>query len=214
MYRRSCRRAGSRRRSQSMKGMNGTGRLRGNSWYQADGGPCQRGAGSPMIELPMLRLIALLVLSMLSASLAAEAQPRPEVSRIYVIDHQRAAARFPPAFWERMRELGWVDGQNLQVELRGAGGDWARLLGFAAEIEQGKPNAIVMNNATAARRLQEKVRSVPICVAGGDLQAAGVVANLAKPEGNVTGVQVFQPDLAGKRLALLKEAIPTLTRIA
>lgn len=107
-----------------------------------------------------------------------------------------------------------MDGHNLQVELRGAGGDWARLLGFAAEIEQGNPNVIVMNNGTAARRLQEKIRSVPICVAGGYLQAAGAVANLAKPEGNVTGVQVFQPNLAGKRLALLKEAVPGLTRVA
>jgi len=112
-----------------------------------------------------------------------------------------------------MRELGWVEGQNLAVELRGAGGDWGRLPSLAAELVQRKVNVIVMDNGTAARRVQEGNRTVPICVAGGDLQAAGAVASLAKPEGNVTGVQLFQADLAGKRLALLKEAVPGLTRV-
>ena len=123
------------------------------------------------------------------------------------------APGFDSAFWGRMRELGWVEGQNLAVELRGAGGDWSRLPSLAAELVQRKVNVIVMDNGTAARHVQEGDRTVPICVAGGDLQAAGVVANLAKPEGNATGVQLFQASLAGKRLALLKEAVPGLTRV-
>jgi len=148
--------------------------------------------------------------SLLAAPLAAEGQ-----GTIGVINFNAPvrAPGFDSAFWGRMRELGWVEGQSLAVELRGAGGDWGRLPSLAAELVQRKVNVIVMDNGTAARRVQEGDRTVPICVAGGDLQAAGVVANLAKPEGNVTGVQLFQASLAGKRLALLKEAVPGLTRV-
>ena len=152
---------------------------------------------------------------LLAAPLAAKAQGERTVPKIGVINFNAPvhAPRFESAFWGRMRELGWVEGQSLAVELRGAGGDWGRLPSLAAELVQRKVNVIVMDNGTAARRVQEGDRTVPICVAGGDLQAAGVVANLAKPEGNVTGVQLFQASLAGKRLALLKEAVPGLTRV-
>jgi putative ABC transport system substrate-binding protein len=122
--------------------------------------------------------------------------------------------RFNPSFFERLRELGWREGQNLRVELRGAGAIPGQALTLAAELVRLKVDILVMDNGTAAREVVEKVtRTVPICVVGGDLQAVGVVRNLARPEGNVTGVQVLQSELAAKRLEILKEVVPTLARV-
>ena len=102
-------------------------------------------------------------------------------------------------FWERLRELGWIEGQTITVERRGAGGDANRIPSLAAELAELKVNVILAGTGAEAKRAQEG-RTVPICAAAGDLQAEGLVTNLAKPEGNVSGVQVVQPDLVGKRL--------------
>jgi putative ABC transport system substrate-binding protein len=119
-------------------------------------------------------------------------------------------AESAPSAWPR---LGWVEGQNLAVERREAAGNWQRLPTLAGELMRLKVDVIVMDAGNAAKRVQESTRPTPICVTGGDLQASGVVKNLARPEGNITGVQLVQPDLVGKRLSLLKEAVPGLTRV-
>jgi putative ABC transport system substrate-binding protein len=153
----------------------------------------------------------------LAAPLAAEGQAGRQVLRIGLITVGAPGTPWRPEapgpFWERLRELGWVEGQNVVVERRGAGGDWDRIPGLAAELAQLKVDVILAGTAGEARRAQEGTRTIPICAVGGDLQAEGLVVNLAKPEGNVTGVQIVQPDLMGKRLALLKEAVPGLTRV-
>ena len=112
-----------------------------------------------------------------------------------------------------MRELGWIEGQNLVVEFSDAAGDWSRVQRAAAELVDLKIDMIVMDNGTASGRAQEITRTVPICVFGADLLEAEVVASLTRPGGNVTGVQAFQADLVGKRLALLKEVVPRLKRV-
>ena len=151
--------------------------------------------------------------ALLPAPLAAEAQQKAAIG---VIDASAppAAPRFYPSFWKRLNELGWREGENLTAATRGAGGDIERIEALAAELVRMNVNVIAMDSGTFARRVQENVtRTVPICVAGGDLQQTRAVTNLARPEGNITGVQVLQADLAGKRLALLKEIVPDLTRV-
>jgi putative tryptophan/tyrosine transport system substrate-binding protein len=148
----------------------------------------------------------------LAAPRIGEGQQRAAIG---VIDANAplGAARFYPPFWQRLSELGWSEGKTLSATTRGAGGEGDRIETLAAEFARLKVNVIVMDNGTFAQRVGEKVtRTIPICVAGGDLQSVRAVTNLAKPESNITGVQVLQPDLAGKRLALLKEIIPDLSR--
>jgi putative tryptophan/tyrosine transport system substrate-binding protein len=152
---------------------------------------------------------------LLAAPVAAEAQKAAQVPKIGVLylNTPVSTTGFPPSFWGRLRELGWIEGRNVAIELRGGAGSDRSALNFAAELVRLKVDVIAMDNGTAAKLVQESTAPTPICVAGADLQAAGAVKNLAKPEGNITGVQLFQPDLVGKRLALLKETIPGLTRV-
>jgi putative ABC transport system substrate-binding protein len=162
-------------------------------------------------------LLLLVPLVLLGAPFAAEAQPAGQVYKIGLITVGAPEGPWRPAapgpFWERLRELGWIEGQTITVERRGAGGDANRIPSLAAELAELKVNVILAGTGAEAKRAQEGTRTVPICAAAGDLQAEGLVTNLAKPEGNVSGVQVVQPDLVGKRLSLLKEAVPGLTRV-
>jgi putative tryptophan/tyrosine transport system substrate-binding protein len=155
--------------------------------------------------------------TLLAAPLPAVAQPERKAAKVGLITVGAPEAPWRPAapgvFWDRLRELGWVEGENLTVERRGASGDWSRVPTLAAELARANVAVILANTGGEARRAHEGTRSVPICALAGDLQADGLVVNLAKPEGNVTGVQIVQADLPGKRLALLKETTPKLTRV-
>ena len=146
---------------------------------------------------------------------AVLAQATSKIPRIGVLytNTPTSPTGLNPAFWERLRELGWVDGQMVTVERRGAVGDFNRLPALAAELMGLNVDVIAMDNGAAAKRVDDSTRPTPICVAGGDLQAAGAVKNLARPEGHITGVQLFQPDLVGKRVAILKDTITKLQRV-
>jgi len=152
--------------------------------------------------------------SLLAAPLAAEGQQAGKVPKIGFIDFSDPPKRGPDPnpFWEPMRTLGWVERQNVTVERRGAGGDRNRVPLLALELVELKVDVFMVVSEGMAQGVQRGNSRIPICVYGGDLQASGVVRNLAKPEGITTGVQTSKPDLAGKRLALLKEAVPKLTR--
>jgi putative tryptophan/tyrosine transport system substrate-binding protein len=161
------------------------------------------------------RAFAIGLVAVLAAPRGAGAQQAARVPKIGVLymNTPVSTTGLPDAFWKRLRELGWVNGRNVAVELRGAAGERKQLLILAAELMDLKVDVIVMDNGTAAKRVEESTRPTPICVVGGDLQAAGVVKNLAKPEGHITGVQLFQPDLVGKRAGLLKETVRGLARV-
>jgi putative ABC transport system substrate-binding protein len=123
---------------------------------------------------------------LLAEPLAAEAQPERKAPKIGVLKiFTPVSSTWPPAsFWDRIRELGWAGGQNLAVERRDAAGNWQRLPTLAGELMRLKVDVIVMDAGNAAKRVQESTRPTPICVTGGDLQASGVVKNLARPEGH------------------------------
>jgi putative tryptophan/tyrosine transport system substrate-binding protein len=119
------------------------------------------------------------------------------------------------AFRQGLRELGYREGQNLAIEFRDAEGKPERLPALAAELVQLHVDVIVTHPTNAARAAKHATTMIPIVMAGADDPVrTGLVASLARPGGNITGLSNFGPDLSGKRLELLKEAVPTLSRIA
>jgi putative ABC transport system substrate-binding protein len=113
-----------------------------------------------------------------------------------------------------MRELGWVHGQNFVVERSAYGDQPERIPDLAAELMRSGVDIFVVSGSFVARRLQQVTRTIPIVASdAGDLLQGGLAASLARPGGNVTGVQTLMPEVVGKHLALLKEAIPRLSRL-
>jgi putative ABC transport system substrate-binding protein len=107
-----------------------------------------------------------------------------------------------------------VEGQNLVIEERFAEGRFARVPDLVHELVTRQVEVMVVSNTRTAERVHQVTRTLPIVVcASGDLVAAGLVASLAKPGGNVTGLQILQPDLAGKRLEFLQGAVPQASHI-
>jgi putative ABC transport system substrate-binding protein len=114
-----------------------------------------------------------------------------------------------------MSDLGFSEGKNLVVEWRYADGDYKRLAGFATELVEMRMPIIVTYGTAAARVLQVTTKTIPIVVAAAvDLVGAGIVASLARPGANITGLSVINVDISGKQLELLKAFSPTLSRIA
>ena len=149
---------------------------------------------------------------LLAAPPAAPAQQ--PVKRIGYLA-QITRAPLVEAFRQGLRELGYHEGQNLTIEFRDAAGQPERLPVLAAELVQLHVDVIVTFPTNAARAAKQATTSIPIVMAAADDPVrTGLVASLARPGGNITGLSNFGPDLSGKRLELLKEAVPTLARIA
>ena len=151
---------------------------------------------------------------------AARAQQTGKVWRIgFLTPRSRpsppAHDSFSDAFLRGMSDLGYGEGKNLFVEWRYADGDYKRLAGFATELVGMNPPVIVTYGTAAARVLQGTTKTVPIVVAAAvDLVGAGIVASLARPGGNITGLSVIDVDMSTKQLELLKAISPKLSRVA
>lgn len=119
------------------------------------------------------------------------------------------------AFRGRLRELGYVEGRNLMIDARYAEGDFSRLPRLAAELAGIKPDVLFAYGTPAALAAKEATRTVPIVFGGvNDPLSVGLVANMRSPGGNVTGVMTNNTELSGKRVSLLKEAVPGVVRVA
>ena len=150
--------------------------------------------------------------------LAARAQPSPGRPLIGILSPQSAAAaaRNFEALRAGLRELGYVDGSNIWLEFRYADGVLARLPALAAELVAHKPDLIIAGSAAGILAAQGATRTIPIVMFSVlDPVALGVVKSIARPAGNVTGIWMFGGDdaLVGKRIELLKEIVPALSRI-
>jgi putative ABC transport system substrate-binding protein len=122
---------------------------------------------------------------------------------------------FLPPFQQRLRELGWIDGQNIAIEYRWAEGREDRYAEFADEFVRRKVDVIVTAGTAAAAAAKSATTTIPIVfAAAGDPVGTGLVASLARPDGNVTGLSNQQTDLAGKRLEQLHRVVPGLKRLA
>jgi putative ABC transport system substrate-binding protein len=119
------------------------------------------------------------------------------------------------SFRRGLRELGYVEGRNIVIDYRWADGNNERLPALAAELVRLKPDVIVTHGALATRAVQQATTTIPIVIAAaGDPVATGLVASLARPGGNTTGLTVIAPETSGKRLELLREAVPALARVS
>jgi len=158
------------------------------------------------------RTIGLLVIFVcLMAPLAADAQPVGKVWRIGVLHTSPPAvnASFVEAFWHRLRELGYVEGQNLAVESRWSHGQVEALPALAAELVRLPVDLIFAGGMTAALAARDATQTIPIVFVGvADPVGAGLVASLARPGGNLTGWSTQNAELGPKRLELLREVSP------
>ncbi len=119
------------------------------------------------------------------------------------------------AFRQRLRDLGYVEGQSIALEYRAAEGQDERLPALAAELVRLKVDVILVDGVPAVRAAQHATGTIPIVfLIGTDPVGQGLVASLARPGGNITGLSFQDPELMGKRLELLKEAVPGITHVA
>jgi putative tryptophan/tyrosine transport system substrate-binding protein len=146
---------------------------------------------------------------------SAEAQQQKKVPRIGVLRPGLAAAPNYEAFRQGLRELGYVEGQNVLLEFRDGEGKAERLPDLAAELVRLKVDVIVTSSTPAIQAVKQATVTIPIVMGfSGDPVGTGLVASLAKPGGNITGLSDIGPEISGKQLELLKEAFPTISRVA
>ncbi len=162
--------------------------------------------------------MAALAGGLLAAPLAAEAQPAGKVPRVAYLSASSAASATwgVEAFRQGLRELGYIEGRNILIEYRWADGRFDRLPALAADLARLAVDVIVASNTPAALAARNATGTIPIVlVTSGDPVGSGLVASLARPGGNVTGLSLFSTlAMSGKQLELLKQAFPTVSHVA
>ncbi len=160
-------------------------------------------------------LLLILATAFLGAPRAADAQQAKNVARIGVLrsGSPSSAAASDDAFRQGLRELGYIEGQNLVMEYRFAEGKRDRLPDLAAELVRLKVDILVVAGVAATQAAKQATTTIPIVVGYADLVGTGLVASLAKLGGNITGSTEMSPEISGKRLELLREAVPKTSRV-
>jgi ABC-type uncharacterized transport system substrate-binding protein len=169
------------------------------------------------MRLKTVGLVVMLALVILTAPLIAEAQQPKNVPRIgLLITNSRATESTNiEAFHHGLQALGYVEGQNIMMEYRYADGKLEQLPQFAAELVRLNVAVIVTSGSPPTRAAQQATQTIPIVMTVvGDPLEGGFVASLAQPGGNITGLTIMTSQLSGKRLELLKEAVPEMARVA
>ena len=167
-----------------------------------------------------LVLMVVLAFGLLAAPLAAGAEQPGKVFRIGILANvpltDPEGARVWGALIQGLRELGYVEGRNMTIEFRSSDGKYERLPDLAAELVRLKVDVIVAPATQNPLAAKQATRTIPIVMASsGDPVQSGLVASLARPGGNITGLTgVVGPELVGKQLELLKEAVPKVSRVA
>jgi putative ABC transport system substrate-binding protein len=169
--------------------------------------------------LRIRNLAGIAAVGILLTTPAAGAEQPAKAPRIGVLlpGNPATAARNPrmQAFYQALRGFGWVEGQNVAIERRYAEGELGRLTDLAIELARLHVDVIVTASTPPAKAAKAATTSIPIVMLDpGDPVATGLIASLARPGGNVTGVTSIAPDLAAKRLEMLKEAAPRVLRVA
>jgi putative tryptophan/tyrosine transport system substrate-binding protein len=161
-------------------------------------------------------LIAVLTLSLLAAPRVREAQQAAKVARIgYLTPGLSTNLNFLEGFRRGLRDRGYFEGRNLVIEIRSAEGKFERLPALVAELLALKVDVIVTGGTPATLAAKKATSTVPIVfAAAGDPVTSGLVASLARPGGNVTGLSMLSADLIGKCLEQLKQAVPGVSRVA
>jgi len=164
-----------------------------------------------------MRLIGLavtLTASLVLAPLAAVAQQPAKVPRIGILSADAVSTR-EEAFRQGLRDLGYVEGQNVAIESRYADGRFEKLPGLATELVRLNVDVIVASPTEAIRAAQGATKTIPIVMAfSGDPVGSGIVAQLGHPGGNITGLTTMAAELTAKRLEFLKAIAPTISRVS
>ena len=165
----------------------------------------------------LIGLAVVLAVSLILAPLAAGAQPPGKVYRVGVLETTSMAlnAANLEAFRQGLRELGYVEGHNFKIEYRSADGRRERFPELATELVRLKVDVILTRGTPAVIAAKNATGTIPVVMAAnGDPLLSGVVAGLARPGGNVTGLSAIVVEVTGKRLELLREVVPGVSRIA
>jgi putative ABC transport system substrate-binding protein len=165
-----------------------------------------------------VRIAAIVVTFVMCAAAVNAQQPQkvPRIGYLSSLDRVNDAARTEP-FRQALRDLGYIEGQNIAIEYRYRQGKSDRYAEFAAELVRLKVDLIVVaGGAPVVHAIKNAAKTTPIVMLGGgaDPVNAGLVESLARPGGSITGVTLLSRELAGKRLELLKEAVPKIARAA
>jgi putative ABC transport system substrate-binding protein len=164
-----------------------------------------------------LPALVALAWGLLAAPLPPAAQQPPKIPRIGYLGAYTPSAGAPllEAFRQGLRELGYVEGQNIFIDYRWAEGRPDRLPALAGELVNLRVDVIATSSNAAVAALQQATRTIPIVVAAmGDPVGSGFVVSLARPGGNITGFSVQAEDIGGKWVELLREAVPKVSRVA
>jgi len=165
--------------------------------------------------LRRIGLAVILVVSQMVASLGAEAQHPDKIARVGVLWPGPSVPTSPrmESLRQGLRESGYIEEQNLAIELRFSP-DLERLPELATELVHAQVNVIVSFGDSGPRAAQRATTQIPIVAIADDIVGAGLTTNLARPGGNLTGITILSPELSAKRLALLKELRPRMSRVA
>jgi putative ABC transport system substrate-binding protein len=171
----------------------------------------------PSIETAIRLLLAVLLIpGLLGSPAIAEAQSTSRIPRIGFLGSASASgyASQIEAFRRGLRDLGYVEGQPLLIEYRWAEGQYERLASLAAELIALKVDVTLTHGTPGTQAAKQATATIPIVVVvAGDAVATGLVQSLSHPGGNVTGSSFFLPELSAKRLELLREAVPRMSRV-
>ena len=159
-------------------------------------------------------VVILLVGLALTSLHLAEAQQAKKVPIIGVLRPGSPPDPLIEAFRQGLRELGYIEGKNIELQYRFGEGKLDRLPALAAELVRLKPDIIVTSPAQPVLALKHLTTTIPIVMNTGDPVAQGIVGSLAHPGGNITGLSYFLPEISAKALELLREAVPSITRVA
>ncbi len=159
--------------------------------------------------------LVFVILGLLAGPLPTEAQQKGKVPRIGYLHFRAGPIATDEAFRQALRDLGWIEGQNIAIEYRWAAGKRKRFPALAEELVRLKVDLIVAATNGPTQAAKNATRTIPIVmVAGADVVENGLVASLARPGGNVTGMSQQWSDLYTKLLELLHETLPKVTRVA
>jgi putative ABC transport system substrate-binding protein len=165
-------------------------------------------------RLKRREFIALLGSAAAAWPLAARAQRAGRTYRLGILHNQGPQApQFPP-FYDELRRLGFVEGQNLIVDSRGYAARTEQFPVVAEDLVKTQVEAIVAGGAAASRAAQAATRTIPILTLTDDMVGQGLVASLARPDGNITGISILATELDGKRQEILMKMVPVARRMA
>jgi putative ABC transport system substrate-binding protein len=169
---------------------------------------------SAIENLKWARMVTLVIALAISGAVATAQQPAKVPRIAFLAGGSRSAdSVLIDTFWQRMKELGYLEGKNIVAEYRFAEGALERLPKLAEELV-GLNIDVIVAPGSGAVAAKKATNTVPIVITFGDPVGSGLVASLARPGGNVTGLSAFLPELGGKQLELLKETFPRVSRVA